>query len=1011
MNDILPLVDIHNASLNDHIYQLDLLDSLVFKLDKNTDNDRHNTTNQSELLISEPVCNYYFCSDINSDESFSANHLKLMSFNISSIPLHFDILSTQILDSLNFNFDIITICETRLNNQLSSLYLLDNYTEFFQNKSTAGGGLVIFLRSYFQSIKLDELSFQLPHVESLFIRITQPYQFIIGTIYRPPNSSMPDFLISMETILQTLSCHAKLPCYVTGDFNINLLKHNSDNTVMELVNLFYSYFMFPVITKPTRVTQTSASLIDHIWTNNIHCHVTSGILHSTISDHFPVFASFTTNRTLTSNTHKTISTTKITDEYINNFKLELSSYQWKQDIKFNVEVDYDNYISKFSQLYMKHFPTIDIQIKDKFTTKPYITPAIRNSIKQRHKLQKLFAKWPLTYGEEFKRYRNTLTNVIRTAKQNYYKTKLTENSSNSSKTWDIINTLMGRKKPQLPTYFEHNNKHLTNNSEIAESFNNYFSTIANQIAQSINDTQVSFTHFLPAPVPFSFYLRPVTSLEIENIINNLKSTSAGHDNIHIKVVKKCSYIISSFLEYIINLSFQKGCVPKQIQIAKIIPIHKKGTKTLLANYRPISLLSSFSKIFEKAMAARLMDYLTQHSLLSACQHGFRPGYSTERALHSLSQSIYHSIDNKLYQITLFCDFTKAFDTISHSILFEKLITYGIRGPAYHWIKSYLSHRKQFTIINNVSSSLQSINCGIPQGSVLGPLLFLIYINDISRSSIKLNYVLFADDTTIYLQGRDLQTLQDTFNQELVHLSNWISSNKLSLNHSKTNYMVSHTLLSHPNVINIKIENKTINQVEETKFLGVTIDNTLTWKTHINDTKIKISKLTGMFYRIREYLNQDNIKLIYSSLAYPHFLYCAAIWGGAYQTHIQSLFVTQKKLIRVMFNCHRYYHTNPIFSHHKILKVPDIIQLQTLLFVFNALVCNNSTDRDFQIIAHNIATRRPCTLRIPLCRTSHAQQSVLVRGARQWNQLPDDLKLAPAKHIFKSKLKLALLHNE
>ena len=209
-------------------------------------------------------------------------------------------------------------------------------------------------------------------------------------------------------------------------------------------------------------------------------------------------------------------------------------------------------------------------------------------------------------------------------------------------------------------------------------------------------------------------------------------------------------------------------------------------------------------------------------------------------------------------------------------------------------------------------------------------------------------------------------------------------------------MLTHTLLNHPLAINLHINNSPIKRVMEFKFLGVWFDSSLKWNTHIDNIKNLVSKFIGVIYRIRNTLDNENIKLIYNSLVYPHLTYCSAIWGGAYHTSINSLFITQKKLIRVMFHGQRYDHTNPYFSEHKILTVPHSIHLQTILFVYNSIK-NLPANADSVLLSGAAATRRPYTLRLPLCRTSHAQQSVLVRGARQWNLLPDQLKLATSKH--------------
>lgn len=993
-----------NSNVNDnHQFPLPTINNIIY----NPFNELHITDSIDSFLtvnlVKELDCKYYFSEDLRT--IVNCTSLNILFYNISSVPQHLDSFYDQCLNANNIKFDVIGLCETRLHDNICSLYKLDTYHAYYQNKSTTGGGLALFLHNDFYGNKIDNLSFQYPHIESFFLYITGKCTYVTGIIYKPPKAGIHDFLLSLENILEFLTQTYDIPCYIIGDFNINL--HSDNNNVKDFTSLLFSNFYFPVITKPTRVTSNSATLIDHLWTNNLCNYETSGIIYCQISDHFPIFSTFSISNNNSAPSSVTYRKRTYNNDSINNFKDHISKYDWRSHMTGqNVNTDMNTYVEKFQNFYNQCFPIKDYTVKKKHANKPYITQGIKNSIKHRNKLQKLSAKWPLTYEREFKRYRNLLTALIKTARNNYYKSTLNENTGNPAKTWQIVNDILGRKtKSKECESFTVQGEPISDKQEIANEFNNYFCSVADNLTQTIGDQHPSFENYLPPSTPFSFYFRPTNHHEIDKIINSMKKKSPGHDDISITVIKACTQEITPFLKYIINESFMKGCFPNHLQVARVVPIYKKGNQSQFSNYRPISILSCISKIFEKIVADRVMNYLTQNTLLSDNQFGFRPNFSTELAVHELSRHMYDALDKKLFQLTVFCDLTKAFDTINHPILFHKLQIYGIRGPALNWFKSYLNSRIQYVSYNNTQSHHKNIKSGVPQGSVLGPLLFLIYINDITLCTNRLNFILFADDTNIYVQGRNLITLQNTINNELTHVSSWLNSNKLTLNINKTYYMVTHSKSITPHPIDIKINNTSIKQVKEAKFLGVIIDNTLQWKSQIDTVNNKLSKMIGVIYKIRNSCSPECIKLIYNALIYPHLLYCSSIWGGTYKIYIDSLVINQKKLIRVMTGCDRFTHTSPIFRDLQLLKVHDIISYQTLLLVYKCLHIYKF-NYGFEYAAHtNVLTRLAHTnnLKIPLCNTSHAQHSVIFRGTRLWNKTSQDIKNKPL-NSFKLKLK-------
>ena len=254
----------------------------------------------------------------------------------------------------------------------------------------------------------------------------------------------------------------------------------------------------------------------------------------------------------------------------------------------------------------------------------------------------------------------------------------------------------------------------------------------------------------------SLYLFPVNESEVLDIILNLKNTdSKGPDNIPTSLIKSCGHELCQILTYINNCSLLDGVFPEKLKMAKIIPIFKSGDVNIISNYRPISILSAFSKITEKLVSTRLINYLTQNSILHKNQFGFRPKLSTCLALLQLIDDVSKSIDDGNITVGVFIDLAKAFDTVDHAILLNKLNFYGIRGTALNWFRSYLTNRNQYVYLNGAESSCALIRCGVPQGSILGPILFLIYINDLNSFSKTLNTIVFADDTNLFLSGKKI----------------------------------------------------------------------------------------------------------------------------------------------------------------------------------------------------------------------------------------------------------------
>jgi Reverse transcriptase (RNA-dependent DNA polymerase) len=408
---------------------------------------------------------------------------------------------------------------------------------------------------------------------------------------------------------------------------------------------------------------------------------------------------------------------------------------------------------------------------------------------------------------------------------------------------------------------------------------------------------------------------------------------------------------------------------------------------------------------------RLTLYLERQQLLISSQYGFRKNHSTYMSLLDIYDKISEACDKNKYSVGIFIDLSKAFDTINHDILLCKLFHYGVRGLALDWFKSYLCNRKQYVVWNGTSSTHRTITCGVPQGSVLGPLLFILYINDIVNCSHILQFILFADDTNLFYSNCDIVQLQRIVNQELEKLAVWFRANRLSLNIRKTNFIM-FGLKHLNNSVTIKINDIVIERVYCTKFLGVYIDSKLTWKNHIAHVASKIARGLGAINRAKHILSRKLLSVLYYTMIYPYLSYCNIIWGTASATLLNKLTVLQKRALRIMSNSYYRAHSNPLFVKFGLLKLEDIHILQTALFLFKfkykvlPVSCMSYISIASDVHVHY--TRKVSYFKPVFGRTKVRQNSISVRGPKLWDSLSPDIQNACNIGVFKRLLSTYLL---
>ena len=477
------------------------------------------------------------------------------------------------------------------------------------------------------------------------------------------------------------------------------------------------------------------------------------------------------------------------------------------------------------------------------------------------------------------------------------------------------------------------------------------------------------------------------------------------------LLKKIIPHILTPLRHICNTSLEQGIFPDEMKIARIIPLFKSGDKQNVSNYRPISLLPQFSKILEKIFNNRLMNFLNSNNLLYLRQYGFRKNMSTSMAIMELVENITTAMDNGKFTIGVFIDLKKAFDTVDHSILVTKLDHYGIRGVAKQWLSSYLENRKQYVCFNGTDSGFLPITCGVPQGSILGPTLFLLYVNDLCNVSTRLTSILFADDASCFIEGTDLADMCVQLPSEMNKLSTWFKTNRLSLNVSKTNCMI-FGRPDKPEHHRVYIDNIVIERVNCNKFLGVLIDSKLSWSDHVSYIRHKMSKNLSVMHRVKWLLNKSALYMIYCTLVLPYISYCCEIWGNTYKTRIQPLYIIQKRAIRICNHLEYRSHSKPAFFNLKTLTIADLVQFKSMVLmykIYNNLMPSNILSYFCMVhMSHDHDTRQAGHFKNMYCRTTLKSMCLSVRGPVTWNKLHTDLKNSTSVNMFKKRYKTFLV---
>ena len=928
--------------------------------------------------------------------------MTFVNSNVRSFNRNFDLLNSVFYDK-NLP-SIFCLTETRFSP--STLQDISGYNSFhtIRDTNTPSGGISLFSIDSLNASKIESLSYSNSTIEICTIEFDfgKQHVVLIG-VYRPHSDTIDNFNLHFTNILNNRLLKNKF-CIIMGDLNICLLRPKIPN--LNFSNILFSHHFNPLITKATRFPQIEGeepSCLDHIWINKF-VELDAGIINIDVSDHLPTFVNLKICSILKNEKIK-VQFRVVNDLNKQRFRDMLSNFDWNNIISQNTDTYAEKFTETLDNLYCSAFPLKTKHILKKHNHSPWITEPIRKLILAKSQYFQLY-KLSLVSLDENKIFRNKVNSIIRKHKTKFY-ADLFENSKNDLKnTWKIINNLISKtKKTKEISRIVCSNTIYTSNVDIANAFNNFFCSIGSQYDSDIPNSDTDPCQFINVShLQNYFFLEPVSPIEVNYHIQNLKNSKQGIDSISIPIFKEFREYFSDVIANLINYCFETGIFPKSFKKAVVLPLHKKDSPDIMTNYRPISILPKLSKISEKCLKSRLMHYFYRNNLFNTVQFGFLAGMSTQDALLYVTEKIYTNLHNKLSTLAIYIDFSKCFDTLNRTILLKKLEIYGIRGIPLQLLKSYLSERYQVVKVNDVISEIKLINTGVPQGSVLGPLLYLIYVNELPNISNQFSTCLFADDTTLIFKNSNKYELFNQCDYGVNLFFSWCCANRLSINISKTNMMLFSNILTPLDIADVFMNNKKIEYASSTRFLGVTIDDKLKFNLHINAITKKISKNIGVLYKLKQYLPCETLLSVYRSIIEVYINYCNLLFGNASYTHLSSLVIAQKKAIRIVANQPYRSHTNPIFLFLNLLKVADIYKYQLGIYMWKNEV---NFEQNFRINLHNTRSGdHYVPSRQRLTRTFN--QSIMYQAPNNWQDIPVTIINSPSLSSFKRNFKSHLI---
>lgn len=936
------------------------------------------------------------------------NKLNIMSVNVRSISsLNKFNKFKSIVANLPVLPKIIAIQETWFQKNIIQIYAVPGYNAIHCCRIDGYGGTSFYIR--------DNITYTVELCESVnlieAIRISVDGILVNGiplkvtTFYRSPKCNVTTFLSYLENNL----CE---PCrtgsIILGDSNIDLIDSNSSSDLLSILSCVDYESCHQLISRPM-----SNTCIDHVY-SNLATRLCIDSIESTLSDHNIIWCQMGNVMR-----KKNEPPQKIKNYNFDNISSEIQIEMDKFDHTDDPSADLEIITSAITKI---------IKANTTFTTVKGLSRQMLTPWENKHLTslriykEKLLAKRRKRGKDEKTEF--ILKNISRIIKisskicmNSYISWNLEKLEQNPRKSWNFLNKCLGRKDKHTIQLTNEANEQVYDDNIKCNIFNDYFLNIPkilkNKIIHTDGDNFNKFCTLTRCASTFSF------NIESRNNIMSLIETadngkSPGHDEISGKILNTSKNYISEHLLLNFNNMLNKCIYPDVLKIAKIVPVPKLPNANKACDFRPIALLSLFDKIFEKLLHKQLSTYLEQTGQVYPMQFGFRKGSGTQDAVVNIVNMICDGLDANFGGVgAVFYDLSKAFDLVDHTILLSKLPYYGISGNALQLIRSYITNRKQFVEINGAKSKTGTVEYGVPQGSVLGPLLFTLYINDISNMNLYGKLVLYADDIALLYPYHHIAILKGQMEQDAAKIMGYCRVKKLVINTNKTKVIRFRPRCpQYDQEFHIQIGDLKIVECQMLKYLGIHMQNNLAWNVHMDELRKKVAPAIGILHKFRNTFNVKTKLLLYNSLIQSHFNYLAMIYAHKNNIYLKSLQRTQNKALKIVFNLSRFYPTTELYKHiaKNILPIHGTYELQVLTYMFKVIHDIGHRSIQFEINQTLVNTRNNSVLRVKRCRLELTKQKIEHNGCLFFNHLPNNIKNITRISFFKKEIKSFLLNN-